>query len=970
MAPLRLAALFLYTARRMRSNLGLMLGTALGLTVAVGLAMSISLYANAADFRLLRDELSSQQAGYMRPPFAFRLRYAGVINGAISWQQYEDALPFFETRAAAEIGLPLQLAVEHVNSPLLRVYAAQVSKTVTEPQPIDFMPVSYMSDFAGHVQMVEGTLPVIQPFPGDDPLQVVVFEDRANELGLLVGEKYRLRWQTVTLSDQTYDIEAQLVGVWRPLNANEPYWFERPSDRLRGLLTTEEGFTSRIAATLPLPVYEAVWYMVFDGSSVHSEDVPRFVRTIVNTRLELSAALPKADIDLSPENVMRRYVSRNQLLTILMYVVAIPVVLIILYFVVFLSNLIVQQQRSEIAVLRSRGASLLQIIGIYTVERMLVGALALLAGLRLAELAAQTMGAVRSFLVFSTQSDLQIFVSRQSLILGGVAILVSLFASLIPAMSAAGQSIISHKQDVARSLHVPAWQRIYLDIVLLAVSLYGYYLLRERGTISFLDQGAALTRRVSQVLGQSSSVTAGDPFSNPVLFVVPTLFILALALLFVRLLPLLFDLLGRINSAPLPLLLSLRQLGRARGQYSGPLLLIVLTLGLAGFTASMAKTLDQGLIDNAYYETGADLRVRELGEATAGGDSGGGGAATKEKSEGDYAHFLPIADHLKVPGVRGAARLGSYQAVLQIGGRDVSATAVGIDRVDFQQVAFFRSDFSPSTLGDLMNRLAVDESAALAPSSLLKANGLSVGDTVKALVIANQERIEVPLTIVGITDLFPTIYPEETAFFVANLDYLFERIGSEALHDVLLNTDPEVSSNSIVAGLMRLGIDIGSARDARDLITKERSRPERQGILGLLSIGFIVSALLTALGYLFYTLLSFQRRSIEFGVLRALGLGQRQTALYLASEQLALIGAGVLAGTAAAALTSRMFIVFLHVSGGSHPRTPPLLVNIAWSDLASVYAVFGGMFVLALASLIWRLGHMRMASALKLGETM
>ena len=66
------------------------------------------------------------------------------------------------------------------------------------------------------------------------------------------------------------------------------------------------------------------------------------------------------------------------------------------------------------------------------------------------------------------------------------------------------------------------------------------------------------------------------------------------------------------------LLLALRQLARAWTQYTSPLLLIMLTLGLACFTASMAKTLDRALIDRTYYEVGADLRLSELGEPSGG----------------------------------------------------------------------------------------------------------------------------------------------------------------------------------------------------------------------------------------------------------------------------------------------------------------------------------------------------------------
>jgi hypothetical protein len=43
--------------------------------------------------------------------------------------------------------------------------------------------------------------------------------------------------------------------------------------------------------------------------------------------------------------------------------------------------------------------------------------------------------------------------------------------------------------------------------------------------------------------------------------------------------------------------------------YSGSLLLIILTLSLAGFGASMARTFDQHSISRARYSAGADIRL-------------------------------------------------------------------------------------------------------------------------------------------------------------------------------------------------------------------------------------------------------------------------------------------------------------------------------------------------------------------------
>ena len=51
--------------------------------------------------------------------------------------------------------------------------------------------------------------------------------------------------------------------------------------------------------------------------------------------------------------------------------------------------------------------------------------------------------------------------------------------------------------------------------------------------------------------------------------------------------------------------LVLRQLARSVGAHMALLMLLVITLNLAGFMASKGHTLDRSLIDSVYYQIGA-----------------------------------------------------------------------------------------------------------------------------------------------------------------------------------------------------------------------------------------------------------------------------------------------------------------------------------------------------------------------------
>ena len=509
---------------------------------------------------------------------------------------------------------------------------------------------------------------------------------------------------------------------------------------------------------------------------------------------------------------------------------------------------------------------------------------------------------------------------------------------------------------MARALDKPWWQKVYLDVLLLAIPLYGYYLLRQRGTLN--------------ILGQSVSAAEGDPFSNPLLFLVPTLFVFGLALLFLRIFPPLMSVIARLFEI-LPgtsLLLAVRQLARSWGYYTGPLLLIVLTMGLACFTASMARTLDAALIDQTYYDVGADLHLIELGDAIEETTTTGTEAATAAGTT-VYWYFMPVSEHLKVDGVLGAARLGTFGVSVKLGQGSANGKLLGIDRLDYLHTAFFRRDFAPASLGALINSLARDESAVLVPRAFLGKFGLSIGDTFVAELNVNRTFTSMPFTIAGVIDLFPTMYPSDGTYMVANLDYIHEQMGGPQPYDVLLKVAPGSDTKQIITGLSDLGLRVVRFQDTQVLIDAERQRPERQGILGLLSVGTLSASFLTVLGLSFYSLISFRRRFIELGILRAIGLSVPQMILSLGCEQFVLIASGVAAGTAFGVLASKLFIPFLQVRGGPNAQIPPFVVQMAWGDIAKVYAIFGAMLLVTVAGLVWLLSRMRIAEAVKLGES-
>lgn len=945
-------------ARRLISHIGLLTAIVAGFIVAVAIVTSIPIYAEAVGYRILRTELTKGENEETHPPFAFMYRYIGSQSGAIAWKDLQPINQYMQDRLVQRIGLPNTLMVRYASTDKVRLMTAD-----GVGEPLLWINMIFATGMEDHIDILEGSYP--KPVGPNDPIEVLIAEDKANELGLQVGEDYLVLGPADR--EPKIQLPVRISGIWKPHNIRDDFWFYDPNAFEDSLIINEQAFAERVAMAAEKPVYTALWYGVMDGDKVRSGNVPQLTGNINRSLTEASALLPGISLSLSPYNALLAHQRQVRFLTILLTVFSIPLLGVVAYFIILVTGMVVQQQQNEIAVLRSRGTSRLQVLWVYLLEGLLLGSVALIFGPPLGQQAARLMTWTRAFLDFAPREGMPVELTPQVWTNGAQVVALAVLSSLLPALIATRYTIVSYKLERARSVRAPLWQRLFLDILLLLPVYYGYRQLAERGTISFLN----------------FSTPGGDPFQNPLLLLVPTLFVFAFALFSLRIFPLLMSGLAWVCSRfpGTAVLLAMRYLARTVRGYTGPIMLLIITMSLATFTSSMSLTLDKQLVDRAYYVSGSDLRLNDLGEDTAPPDInfGGGGAAPAgqnanggtEEDKVDEARwlFVPVTDYLTIPGITAATRVGRSEVEAQVNNQYDKGIFLGVDRADLPAVvgSAFRSDYASESLGALMNRLADDPGALLVSSGFMGKYGLRVGDSVTLEMNTFGTTQRVPFVVVGSLRLFPTLYDDQP-FFIGNLDYAFEMQGGQYPYEVWTSVAPGTNPEAVIDTTEERGLRVFLQEFAPALIDKELLRPERQGVFGLLSVGFLASAFLTVLGFLFYSVLSFRRRFVELGMLRAIGLSVGQMATLLTCEQGLIIGTGMGIGTLLGITASRMFIPFLQVRADQHPQTPPFVVQIAWGQISIIYAVFGSMLVLAVIITMVLLARMRIFQAVKLGE--
>lgn len=945
--------------KRLLAQRGLALAILLGLVIAIALVMSIPLYAEATYYRVLSEGLFSDTPQYrglvIRPPVALVWRYSGSFTAPIQWEDIGPLDSYFDTQVYRDLKLspsPNVPGARLFNTGTFGLFTAQDAERVTEIQPAYRIGLAAIGQPEQHITIVEGAFPT-ETAPAAGAFGVAISRAIAEKMGINIGETY-IAYDLRAMHGYgaaPAKFELRVVGIWEPLDRRAEFWdySQLPVNNL--VFVAESTFANRISPALDDEVYQALWYLPMDADEIYLSDIEPLLARIERLRRTATQILPGTILDTDAVKVLQRYQTAANELMRLLFAFSVPVISLIVVFVVLVISLMVEQHRNQIAVLRSRGATAGQVSGVTLLEGSLLGGVALLFALPLSLLLAYTIGQVRSFLEFTLATDLRVGMTWGTARLGIVAMAATLIAQVMPALEAARHTIVTYKQERARVLRPPWWQRAWLDVLLLIPAGYGAYLLRQQGSAAV-----------------STETLPADPLQNPLLFLAPALSLFALALITLRVLPWLMKALAWLGAQThsVGFLLAARQLARAPGLYAAPLGLLILTLSLATYTASLSATLENHLHDQQFYAVGADASLVDTGDARGGGDIV---MSDRPGSEETGWRFLPVSEYRTAPGVEAAARIGRYRALVQTGDGFKSGAFIGVDRVDFSQVAFWRADFAPASLGELMNQLAITENGVLLPRDFMETYYLQIGDTVHVTVLAYETSTVLALKIVGNFDYFPTWYPETGPLVVGNLEHYFLQAQTQLPYQVWLNTQPDVDFEHLAGTLWEINRGSQDMLVASRRILKAQQQPERQGLFGLLSVGFGAAAVLTALGFILYALFSFRRRAVELGVLRAVGLSTRHMTGFVAWELLFLLIIGSAAGTGLGIWASHTFVPFLQVGGDLTAHTPPFIIEIAWPAILRLYALFAALFVVALGLLVRALVKMKLFQAIKMGET-
>ena len=523
---------------------------------------------------------------------------------------------------------------------------------------------------------------------------------------------------------------------------------------------------------------------------------------------------------------------------------------------VLLTMLVVQssgdRRRREIALLQLRGASPAQTMVLVGAEAIFVGLSGALAGVIFA-------WAVAAQFMQLPAGPAQLGWFAAAALCGLIAVLL-VFA--VPAALALKQTAAEN----AQTLHsiagtVPAWKRLWLDLVTLVISALVFWQTSATGyNVVAAPEGVA-----------TASVDYKAYIAPVLLWIGAALLLMRFWSLFMRHGRRILQIMVRPTAGVFSGVVT-AAMSREEGRITKGVVLAALSVSFAVSTAIFNTTYEHQAIVDATLTNGADVTV--TGSLSS-----------------------PASDAIKqIRGISGVASAEPMQHRFTYVGSDLQ-DLYGIDAATISNAspmsnAYFANGDAAATLADLHQH----RDGVLVSDETVSDFQLKMGDTLNLRLQSGQDQSYkvVPFTFIGVVREFPTA-PRDS-FLVADADYVAETTGISAAEIVLIKSGiaPAELAASIAAALPKeQGYKVSEIGEAARRIGSSLVAVDLHGLTGL-ELAFSLPIVVGALGLVF-ALGAVERRR-TFAILLAIGASSRQLGTFLWSEAVLIYSAGMIAG--------------------------------------------------------------------------
>ena len=939
-----------FILQKIRNKKWMVISLLLGNLLMISVAAATPMYSQAVMQRALVQDLGDYQTSYGRYPATFTVenRYSPNFEAKNieNLQATEDLL----LSLVKEMDVPSLAYVRHYFRNTEKAYhevkVNGESETVT-------MNVNSYSQIEEHIKIAHGQM--FSTEVQGNVLEAIVSARTFAEKNLTMGEVLELP-NMKDNSGTPYRIK--VVGVFDINDPQDPYWVDAPSRWDSSFLISETVFREICYTDENRTLeFNAEWYHILDYTQMRADRVEETLE-LYDRYEKIFQNRNASGFDFYCQRILLSFLPEAKKLNSTIVVLQVPIFVLLAAFIFMVSRQMLEIEQNEISVFKSRGASKGQILMIYLLQSVMIAGVGILGGIPLGVLICKLLGSSNEFLEFVQRTAMPVRLVPGAWFAAAGAAVFSVATMVLPVFRFADVNIVAHKRQKNRINKSPWWQKIFLDVVLLVVGLYGWF--------QFRNQEKFLAQQIS-----------GEASMDPVLYFSSSVFMLGAGLLVLRLIPLLVKLIYTLGKKwwPPARYASFLRILRSNSNQGFLVVFLVLTVAMGIFNTQTARAINSNAEDKIRYSIGADVVLQE--QWTESGSSSGdqwfsvGASSSDDGVEPDFGKYTQMEGIESVTKVLSETKV----SITTEQGSIRNAQVMGIHTKEFGETAWFKESLLPIHWHEYLNIISQNSNAILVSSNFREVYGYKVGDTLQFL---NKNGDPARGVIYGFVEYWPGYSPklqirgdggviEEADNFlvVAHLSQLQSAWGITP-YQVWIKA--KGSTQFLYDYAAETGTKYTTFRDAAAEVIRQKNDPIFQGTNSILTISFIVVLLLCATGFLIYWILSIQSRTLQFGIFRAMGMSKHEIWTMLLNEQFFISGMSILGGVLVGSVSAGLYAPLIQAAYSSADKVIPLEITSRVSDFLRLGGAIGLMVVVCLVVLGMLISKIKIAQALKLGE--
>ena len=914
----------------------------LGAVLLFASAVSFPLYRTAVLDRMLDDRFEEYYKNSGNWPM--QMKFAFQIGKSGNMTSLDTKLEGIRS-SYAEIGVPEYRTIYYYST----IGTDAVPDLSRGEESKISLRVAMITGLEDYVTIIDGNM-WGDKVSSDGVIDCIVSEQTLLASEMVLGDVFAFPMLSPNVKEP---IKLRIAGVFVPTDITDNFWQDDTKFFSNTIFVQSDVFTETFVTNPDRPKFalNCTIYNQFDVSTINASQAAEIFD---RTKAFLNGKY--GSLTHSPDymDVLEKHESSRRRISVSLMLLEIPLLLLLAAFILMISGQLYSMEENEISMYKSRGASSGQIFLLYLIQSVIISAIACAIGVPLGTLICRVLGSASSFLEFGIRRELLIRFTDEVVMYAVVSAAICILIMTIPSIPASRLSIVGAKRGGGKNKK-PLWEKFYLDVLFLAVSVYGYY--------NFSHHTGDLLE--SALKGESL---------DPLLYFSSSLFILGSGMVFIRLRPLIVKgifFVGKKRLKPASYAAMLESIRSAHAQQYISLF-VILTVALGMFDAVSARTILENSLANTSYLDGTDIRIREVWYDNSASKQFDPSVEFTyyEPDYSDYAGFAKFSDgYTRVYLEDGYIKSGSS-------GRD-TVKIMGIHTKEFGTITDIDNSLLNTPYRQLLNDLALAPRGVLLSSDYRDVQGMKVGDRI---TFYDKNSTSVDAEIVGFFEYWPGYEPvsrsvgatgeiitTDNHMIVANYSLLRKKLGLQPYYVWMGLSDGEDAS-AFYDWVETSNTPLTYLSDRDEDLTKTVEDPLLQGMNGILTMSFIVMLILCAAGYLIYWVLSIKSREMMLGVLRAMGLHSSEMIGMLSIEQ-AICGLySVAAGAVSGYIAYRLFVPMLQTAYSSTAQVLPLVMIREPADMIKLFAAIAVMLVVSIFVLTMIIKKQNMIKALKLGE--